>query len=201
MAKLQLGPLTSQISGRVGSLLFRRTRFGPVVQKMHPVRSTTTEAELAARSRFRIATHSWSVMYDSVQASYTQLQRTANTGTPGPWVASMLGYLAGRDWHYTVVSHPSVHVTITHSHFDGDGLWVRVVKKPDPPFTNVIIFVFAYPETDFVARWYHPGYSGDQYILKVLPSDPKPDHVVVVPVDPLITGVTGQGDSRPIPYG
>ncbi len=181
MARVILGPLASSISGRIGDLLFRRTRYGTVIQKMHKVRDVATDAELVTRDRFRITARTWSVMPTPLREDLTARQRSAATGSPGPFATSTLGYLAGRPWDYSLVSDPAVDIQILAFRDNPPNWTVTLNTFPVAPFNSFHIFFFVLPlDPGFRMRWSMAPWNN--IYVNMLPFYAPGDlHIILVP--------------------
>lgn len=199
MARIQLGPLAASVSGRMGNLLFRRTRWGPVVQSMHEMPDSVSDATLDAQNRFRVAARSWSLMYLGMRTTFTAVQRSRSTGSPGPWVGALLDYLAGRAWAYPLVTHPSYHLPPFVCSWFGDSIVCTMDSEPAPPVNRVWVHVFSYPDLGHIGRWY-PYNFNTPTTFHFTPTAPWLDlHVVAIPFPWGDEGWYGQGWLAAVP--
>ncbi|MBA7535226.1 hypothetical protein ES705_27479 [subsurface metagenome] len=198
MARVQLGPLAATISGRVGDLLFRRTRYGTVVQKMHPVRNVSTDAQLVTRDRFRIAARTWSVMPKPLRDDLLARQRSLATGSPGPFAASTLNFLAGDAWRYAHCSDPSIDPGYVSFYINLPNWTMRFKYGPQAPFNSFHVFFFVWPpHPNFTPRWTIAPWSSPY--LNLLPFyAPGLLHAILIPRIAAHPERSGQGVASPL---
>lgn len=73
MAISRLGPLVGAVSGRVGSVVFRSTRNGPVIAS-HGTKITSQSSEaLTVRAQMPVFNAQWEALSDSERAAWRQL--------------------------------------------------------------------------------------------------------------------------------
>lgn len=199
MARIKLSPLADEVSGRHAGLLFRQTPSGPVLQKMHAMSDAPSAPTLAAQARFRIANQSWSRMPVAMRAALASLQKTANLGTPGPWVRAFLTYLGGGDWSYPLVPDPSLDLTIASVWRGDPDIGVNLVHE-FPPFPHVVrSYVFDSPATDYVTFWDQDTRAAPKLLYIAAPPEALNLHVVIIPGHADLPDYFGQGHAHAIP--
>ncbi|MBL8061131.1 MAG: hypothetical protein JNK63_10510 [Chthonomonas sp.] len=86
MAKINLAPFISSISGRMGGVVYKNTRFGTALSSYEAPSNPNTSAQQAVRSSFTRATQTWRNL-SPVQA-----------GAWNSWASSQNGNLSGFNW-------------------------------------------------------------------------------------------------------
>lgn len=90
MAKILEGPLAASLSGRIGPVVFSRTRFGQVVQSAPRRVVHTTAAALATKAAFRNAQNGYSRLGDLHQSVLKSAAAIAKTTPSGMVVSAFL---------------------------------------------------------------------------------------------------------------
>jgi hypothetical protein len=93
MAKINTGPLIADATGAIGPLVFRRTRFGQVVQarpKMPPIKNSTV---LANNSLFADAQNLWSRLPPTISSQMARLPYSEPVSLNGQFVRQQLHLL------------------------------------------------------------------------------------------------------------
>ncbi|MGB8273919.1 MAG: hypothetical protein WCF16_01465 [Alphaproteobacteria bacterium] len=134
MARLALGPIASDVSGRIGRIVLRRTRYGIVAQSLPPTRVYFTPAAILSKDRFRQAQRAWAIMPQPLKGALADLQRASHLGTPGPWMTTWIAYATTGLWHYRPVANSRQSVAIL-SITDNDPWWiVSFADNMTPPW-------------------------------------------------------------------
>ncbi len=200
MALVELGPLVHRVSGRIGRMLFRDTRWGTVAQSMHPVRTTVTDRETLVRARFAIAVRTWAIMNQPIKDTLIERQEMDGHGIPGPWIGALLHYLDGDGYSYRHASIPAVSPRIISIVETGPTWKITLDQAPVAPFTNMFLLFF--PSS--VITTHVPAWSNAPWSSPVIEAASSlftlADHLLILPNAGYSTGITGVPDCRPIPY-
>lgn len=200
MAKIALGPFASSISGRIGKLLVRQTRFGTVVQQQHPPREEVTPREQQVRDRFAVAVRTW-LLLDYVGADcLAPLQRAAGTGSPGPWLTAILRYLETGEYRYPYATLPQIAPIIERIWFDGVWWKCTLNHAAVPPCTLLYALKFnaTTVDDDVPCRTYVSWAS--RTITLSAPGMVPGNHLLLIPFTSMAPWQCGLATCAPIPY-
>lgn len=71
MAKITLGPLISAASGAIGSIVFRNTRYGPIIASKGQKVASSSTAKTAAESHWLAAQRYWLLLHDETHRAWS----------------------------------------------------------------------------------------------------------------------------------
>lgn len=131
MARVQTGPLVSDATGRASGLIFRRTRFGLVVQGAPKTVIHTTAAAQIRKMYFRIAMSAWRSLPKAYYNTFLQALKDDNKGIPGPWITQWLAYAGGGALVWPYVNEPNTYLgTFSGSAIGPTTFTVTFASKP-----------------------------------------------------------------------
>ncbi|MBA7633560.1 hypothetical protein ES703_41128 [subsurface metagenome] len=199
MARLEHGPIVASASGRIGRIVIRQTRFGPVAQTAHDPPAYQTEKALAAKARFRTAQNAWSIMPTDLSDHLRAFHREHRLGIPGPWTSAMLNYMGGQPFDYKPATNPEIEIHITSIVPQFPGYIVNIRPLDDPDWYRAF-YLYFHP-TDGVDRslgWTRVEHSGTLILTKAC-SLAAGAHIVVIPNRVSGPAAIGRGDAYPLP--
>lgn len=199
MARVQTGPLVLDITGKLGSVVLRRTRFGIVAQKNRAPITFQTAPAIQSRQRFAAGVRTWAIMPVYLQAILKALHWTAHAASPGPWMSAWIAYGMSGPWHYPFRTHPAyslriLDITVVF------GKWHIDYYSTQPPawdfFHAVPFHPLTGPETSH--GWRIIKVVGGILETPVLPMPPG-SSLLVIPTNPSNLAEIGLGDAHPLP--
>lgn len=199
MARIQHGPVVASASGRIGGVVIRQTRFGPVVQTAFDVPPYTTPAALAAKARFRIAQNAWSIMPSNFSDIVTACHKALHSGIPGPWITAMLAYMRGDPWTYRPCTNPEIEQFITSIDYYGGQcrVFLHPILSAD---WRLVLCLYFHPVhgVDRSLGWIGRFHSGS-YVLVPLTALPAGASIVIIPKRFSPHKAIGRGDAHALP--
>lgn len=199
MARLQHGPVVSSASGRIGRIVIRQTRFGPVAQTAYDVPPYTTPKALAAKARFRTAQNAWSIMPSDLSGVVGDIHRKHAYGVPGPWITAMLAYMVGQPWKYPPATHPGKELAIESVEICASWWYVHFRETLAMPWNG--FWSLTFHATEGVNReygWQYGAHEGDKLIVPYY-TCPHGWSFVILPTLVTSFDVLGRGDAVVLP--
>lgn len=166
MARLQHGPIVASASGRIGRLIIRQTRFGPVAQTAYDPPSYQTDAALAAKARFRTAQNAWSAMPATLSTPLKAMHAAQHLGVPGPWITAMITFMGGAPWEYLPATNPERELKIND--IINFGAYWKVLLRHDLVYPwDTVHAVWNNPTTGFEPGrgWWTVVGSGNELLV------------------------------------
>lgn len=199
MAKILLGCIASELTGRLGQMIARRTRFGPVVQTAYQVPSYKTEAALAVKARFRTSQNAWSIMRTDLSDHLRALHAARGAGVPGPWHTAMLNYMHGQPFEYWPATNPEIELHI-ESVVPQNGTYIVHFRQPLPYPWHHAYYLFFHPAegVDRTNGWVRGEHSGAFLNTLTCPLGPGASIVIIPSRYPPPEGI-GRGDAHLLP--
>lgn len=181
MARIEHGPVVASASGRIGRLVIRQTRFGPVAQTAYDPPAYKTEKALAAKARFRTAQNAWSIMPTDLSHPLREYHRHHHLGIPGPWISAMLNYMGGQSFDYKAATNSEIELHITSIVPQFPGYIVNVRPVSDPNWCRAF-YLYFHPThgVDRSLGWIRVDHS-PTFINTAACSLPPGAHIVVIP--------------------
>ncbi len=199
MARIQHGPVVASASGRIGGVVIRQTRFGPVAQTAYDVPSYQTAPALAAKARFRTAQRAWSIMPTDLSDLLRACHRALHAGIPGPWITAMLAASVGTPWHYLPATNPEIEFHISSINWIGQDY--QIWYWPDLPsgWQDCWYLLFhpingVHPEV----RWRKKSFGNDYVLIPRIWWEPGL-HIVILPSTWKAYDAVGRGDVAELP--
>lgn len=126
MARILNGPLAARITGSIGEVEFRYTRFGQIAQAKTISGVWTTPAALLTKSRFRYAMATFGHVDPYLKDVLKAASRAAGKAVSQQWMSSVCNLLRDKPWAYRDTYRSSYHLLVTAYHYDEDQLWVTL---------------------------------------------------------------------------
>jgi len=112
MARIQLGPFASRISGSVGEVEFRWTRDGQVAQSKTISDTWTTPAAMLTKNRFARAMRAYSHLDDYLRIPLARAAIAAHKAVSQQWVSSQKRLMQGEPWYYPDTHNSTFHLLV-----------------------------------------------------------------------------------------
>jgi len=199
MARVSLGPITTFVSGRIGRLVLRQTRFGTVAQIAPARPPNETPAMAQTRRLFRVGVRAWHTLPAPLAQALEALHRAAQHGSPGPWITAFARYHYTGLWAYPFRTNPAPTIQIL-SIIELPTSWSVICSNLLPANWDQAWCLIFNPLVDIVSLGWQTVPAGDTLIsVDKCPLPPGPCHLLLIPKLSGSNKDCGSGDAHVLP--
>ena len=136
MAIILNGPLAARVTGSIGEIEFRYTKFGQVAQAKTVSGVWTTPDAMLTKNRFRYCMKTFGTVDPYLKDVLALAAHGAGKTVMQQWVSSVYKLLQGDPWYYPDTYRSTYHLLVQDYHYDDDQLWVALGPKIDFPIAD-----------------------------------------------------------------